>query len=106
MFLLKILLLPISRQLPTQLLPLLPLLPILTIVAHFQAIAHTIVTILTVVAHFQAIAHTMHSSYKELSLLLLFVGMGMLIFGRLVQYQMWQVLLFDIILINMHAHIW
>ena len=30
----------------------------------------------------QAIAHTMHSSYKELSLLLLFVGMGMLIFGR------------------------
>jgi len=31
----------------------------------------------------QAIAHTMHSSYKELSLLLLFVGMGMLIFGSL-----------------------
>ena len=33
----------------------------------------------------------MHSSYKELSLLLLFVGMGMLIFGRLVHNQMWQV---------------
>merc|ERR1719474_424184 len=32
----------------------------------------------------QAMAHTMKSSYKELSLLLLFVGMGMLIFGRLV----------------------
>ena len=32
--------------------------------------------------YFQAIAHTMKSSYKELSLLLLFVGMGMLIFGR------------------------
>ena len=32
----------------------------------------------------QAIAHTMQSSYKELSLLLLFVGMGMLIFGRFV----------------------
>ena len=31
----------------------------------------------------QAIAHTMKSSYKELSLLLLFVGMGMLIFGSL-----------------------
>eukprot|EP00090_Calanus_glacialis_P031394 TRINITY_DN5178_c0_g1_i1.p1 TRINITY_DN5178_c0_g1~~TRINITY_DN5178_c0_g1_i1.p1 ORF type:complete len:553 (-),score=146.49 TRINITY_DN5178_c0_g1_i1:174-1682(-) len=31
----------------------------------------------------QAIAHTMKSSYKELTLLLLFVGMGMLIFGSL-----------------------
>ena len=31
----------------------------------------------------QAIAHTMKSSYKELGLLLMFVGMGMLIFGSL-----------------------
>ena len=30
----------------------------------------------------QAIAHTMKCSYKELGLLLMFVGMGMLIFGR------------------------
>ena len=37
---------------------------------------------LNIIASVQAIAHTMHSSYKELSLLLLFVGMGMLIFGR------------------------
>ena len=34
----------------------------------------------------QAIAHTMRSSYKELSLLLLFVGMGMLIFGSLAYF--------------------
>ncbi|XP_023328907.1 potassium voltage-gated channel protein Shab [Eurytemora carolleeae] len=34
----------------------------------------------------QAIAHTMKSSYKELSLLLLFVGMGMLIFGSLAYF--------------------
>ena len=31
----------------------------------------------------QAIAHTMKSSYTELGLLLMFVGMGMLIFGSL-----------------------
>ena len=34
----------------------------------------------------QAIAHTMKTSYKELSLLLLFVGMGMLIFGTLAYF--------------------
>ena len=36
--------------------------------------------------YLKAIAHTMKTSYKELSLLLLFVGMGMLIFGTLAYF--------------------
>ena len=36
--------------------------------------------------YMKAIAHTMKTSYKELSLLLLFVGMGMLIFGTLAYF--------------------
>ena len=42
----------------------------------------------------QAIAHTMRSSYKELSLLLLFVGMGMLIFGSLAYFAEKETLTF------------
>ena len=42
---------------------------------------HNIIFILV-----KAIAHTMKTSYKELSLLLLFVGMGMLIFGTLAYF--------------------